>query len=59
MIILFAKFSRGLRLFKGVRLLQTLEYFKNQPNLYDFFSLKNTKMGDEFLLLTHFDNFDF
>ena len=27
MIILFAKFSRGLRLFKGVRLFQTLEYF--------------------------------
>ena len=25
MIILFAKFSRGLRLFKGVRLFQTLE----------------------------------
>jgi hypothetical protein len=34
-------------------------YVKNQPNLSDFFPLKNIKIGEELLLLTHFDDFDF
>jgi hypothetical protein len=33
--------------------------FKNQPNLSDFLSLMNIKMGEELLLLTYFDHFDF
>ena len=34
MIILFAKFSRGLRLFKGVHLFQTLEYVDSQAKIF-------------------------
>ena len=35
-------------------------YVKNWPNLSEFFfSLKNIKMGEQLLLMTYFDNFDF
>ena len=39
MIILFGKFSMGLRLFKGVRLFQTLEYAQKNIDFsfYDIF----------------------
>ena len=46
MIILFANFSRGLRLFKGVRLFQTLEYnsaccsLRTFPNQEYFIGIK-------------------
>ena len=34
-------------------------YVKNWRNLSDFFLLKKIKKGDQLLLLTYFDNFDF
>ena len=32
---------------------------KNQWNLSDFFSVKNIRPGDQLLLMTFFENFDF
>ena len=36
---------------------KSIFYVKNHPNL--FFLLKNINLGDQFLLMTFFDNFNF
>ena len=39
--------------------IQTSKSFFYVKSLSDFFSLKNIKIGDQLLSLTHFDNIDF
>ena len=41
-----------------ILIFKVIFYNKNQWKPFDFFPLKNMKKGEQFLLLTYFDNFD-